>query len=191
MTKQEFWNAFEVLRPSLEELLSGSADYTAYNSLSDMLQFFDQHLVPEITGDKEGGYTLIISCDGFRQSVPALEQLTEGISEYAKWKVVKYRQPGPMGFIPVDGQKVERKNILLTWEKTTAGKYNLLFHLKWPLNNQTYRIGAILHLDHTIGEYDAMTRIQEVKFKSLGLFHTKNGLKTLDDLKVEMDSSNN
>jgi hypothetical protein len=59
--------------------------------------------------------------------------------------------------------------------------------LRWYLNNQTQQSGAILHLDHTIGEYNAMTKIQNVKFKSLWPFQSKDGLKTLDDLKVEMD----
>ena len=77
-----------------------------------MLQLFNDHLVPEITMDKEDRCILVISCVGFRQSVSALEQLTEGIIEYANWKVVKYRQPGPMEFIPLNGQKVKRKNIL-------------------------------------------------------------------------------
>jgi len=42
---------------------------------------------------------------------------------------------------------------------------------------------------HTIGEYAAMTRIESVKFKNLGFFQDKKGLKTLDDLKAEMDKS--
>jgi hypothetical protein len=188
MTKQEFWNVFDVLRPELEQLISGkSKDYTAYNTLSDMLQLFNEHLVPEITMDKEDRYILVISCDGFRQSVSALEQLTEGITEYANWKVVKYRQPGPMEFIPLNGQKVKRKNILLTWDKTSAGKYNLMFYLKWHLNTKIYQTRAILHLDHTIGEYDAMTKVEGVKFERLGLFQSKQGLKTLDDLKTNID----
>ena len=32
-----------------------------------------------------------------------------------------------------------------------------------------------------------MTRVHDVQFKSLGIFASKNGLKTLDDLKAEMD----
>jgi hypothetical protein len=190
MTKQEFWNAFEILRPGLEQLLAGETkDYTDYNTLSDMLVFFNEHLVPEITGDKKDGYTLIISCDGFRQGISAVEELTEGVSEYGNWKIVKYRQPGAMEFIPLKGHKVKRKYILLTWNRTSAGNFDLTFYLKWPRNSQIYQTGAILHLDHTIGEYAAMTRIESVKFKNLGFFQSKNGLKTLDHLKAEMDKS--
>ncbi|HET6256725.1 MAG TPA: hypothetical protein VFE32_21820 [Puia sp.] len=91
MTKQEFWNAFEILKPGLEQLLSGETkDYTDYNTLSDMLVFFNEHLVPEITGDKKDGYTLIISRDGFAEGIPVAEESTEGVSKYANWKIVKY-----------------------------------------------------------------------------------------------------
>ena len=81
MTKQEFWNAFDVLRPELEQLISGkSKDYTAYNTLSDMLQLFNGQLVPEITMDKEDRYILVISCDGFRQSVSNMAPEADGRS---------------------------------------------------------------------------------------------------------------
>jgi hypothetical protein len=43
-------------------------------------------------------------------------------------------------------------------------------------------------LDHTIGEYDAMTKVEGVKFERLGLFQSKQGLKTLDDLKADINS---
>ena len=189
MTKQEFWKSFEQHMPALEELISGkTGDYAAYNSLSDDLHAFNELLVPEITIDTENRFVLLISCDGCRQGSPAVEELTENIAPYPNWKIVKYRQPGPMKFIPLKGQKVYRKDILISWEMTSDGQYNLTFHLKWYLkNNQTQQTGAVLHLDHTIGEYDAMTRIHNVRFRSRGFFGSKNGLKTLDDLKADMD----
>lgn len=190
MTKQEFWKSFEQQMPALEELISGkTGDYAAYNALCDDLHAFNELLVPEITMDSEYRFILLISCDGCRQGSSAVEELTENIEAYPNWKIVKYRQPGPMKFIPVKGQKVYRKDILITWEKISDGQYNLTFHLKWYLkNNQTQQTGAVLHLDHTIGEYDAMTRIHNVQFRSRGIFGSKHGLRTLDDLKADMDA---
>jgi hypothetical protein len=173
--------------PALEQLISGeSGDYAAYNALSDDLRAFNHYLVPELTMDTENRFILLISCDGCRLGSPAVEEITENIKAYPNWKIVKYRQPGVMEFIPLQGQKVYWKDILLTWEKTPNGQYILTFHLKWHLYNETQQTGAILHLDHTIGEYDAMTRIHDVQFKRLGIFASKGGLKTLDDLKVEL-----
>ena len=190
MTKQEFWKSFERHIPALEQMISGKTrDYAAYNALSNDLNAYNKYLVPEITMDAENCFVLVISCDGYKQGSPAVEELTKDIKNYANWKIIKYRQPGPMELIPLKGQKVHRKDILLTWEKMANGLYKLIFHLKWHQNNQTHQTGAILHLDHTIGEYDAMTRIHGLQFKSLALFRSKEGLKTLDDLKAELDSA--
>jgi hypothetical protein len=188
MTQQEFWTSFERHMPALEQLISAKTrDYSAYNAISADLHAFNEYLVPEITMDKENRFILIISCDGCRQGSAAVEELTNCIKQYPNWNIVKYRQPGPMKLIPLKGQKVYRKNILLKWEKVPNDQYNLIFYLKWYLNNQTQQTGAFLHLDHTIGEYDAMFRVKNVEFRSLGLFKSKDGLKTLDDLKAEMD----
>ena len=189
MTKQEFWLSFERHMPQLQKLISGEThDFDAYNDLSDGLRQFNEYLVPEITMDTDNQFVLVISCDGNRRGISALEQLTEGIDNYPTWKIVKYRQAGPMEFIPLNGHNVKRRDILLTWDKTAAGKYTLTFYLKWRLNAQVYQSGAILHLDHTIGEYNAMTKIEAVEFKSLKLFKSKVGLKTLDDLKTDFDN---
>jgi len=188
MTRQEFWNAFDQFRPGLERLISSkSQDFAAYHALSASLHEYNEFLIPEITLDTQDGYVLIISCDGNNRGIPAVERLTKDLPGYSNWTIVKYRQPGPMEVIPLKGQNVKRKDLLLSWEKTSTDKYNLTFFLKWYLDTQVYRSGVILHMDHTIGEYDAMTRIEAVQFKRLGLFSSKDGLKTLDDLKVEID----
>jgi len=44
-------------------------------------------------------------------------------------------------------------------------------------------------MDHTIGELNAMTRIEGVEIKKLGLFQSKKELKTLDELKIELDEN--
>ena len=46
----------------------------------------------------------------------------------------------------------------------------------------------LLHLDHTIGEYNSMTLIEEVEFKQLDHSEDIGGLKTLDNLKNEIDA---
>jgi hypothetical protein len=44
-------------------------------------------------------------------------------------------------------------------------------------------------LDDTIGEYDAMTRVEGVKFERLGLFQSKKAFKTPDDLKAKQKNT--
>jgi hypothetical protein len=187
MTKQEFWNSFEANMPALEQLINGESNvYAGYNALSADLREFNELLIPEITKEKEV-YVLIISCDGIREGIPWVEELTEDIKEYPNWKIVKFRQPNAMEYIPINGIKVHRNAIWLNWEKTPDNKYNLTFFPKWHSGGGIYQKGAMLHLDHSIGEYNVMTRIEAIEFKRQGLFQSKDRLKTLDDLKIEID----
>ena len=185
MTKQEFWDSFEQHIPALEKLLDGGHDYSAYNALSAKLREFNELLIPEITM-KKGVHVLIISCDGIREGISAVEYLTQGVEGYTNWQIVKYRQPNSMDFIPVHGFKVKRNDIWLSWEKTPENKYDLTFFPKWYSGNRIYQTGALLHLDHAIGEYNAMIKVNGIEFKRLGLFQSKDGLKNLDEFKAEI-----
>jgi len=130
MTKQEFWQYFEEHMSALEQLISSNVhDYTIYNEISDKLRQYDEHLIPEITMDGQGRFVLVLSCDGDREGMPALEHLAEN-----------------------------------------------------------YEAGAVLHLDHTIGEYNSMTLVEEIEFKRIGCFEKISGLKILDDLRDEIDA---
>jgi len=189
MTKQEFWQYFEEHMSALEQFISSNVhDYTIYNEISDKLRQYDEHLIPEITMDGQGRFVLVLSCDGDREGMPALEHLAENLKDYPNWKIVKYRQPGPMKFIPLYGRKIMRKDILLSWNRTRDGHYQLTFYLKWHYDRKLYEAGAVLHLDHTIGEYNSMTLVEEIEFKRIGCFEKISGLKILDDLRDEIDA---
>jgi hypothetical protein len=193
MSKDDFWLWFDQNKIALEDFLSKeSTDYTIYESLSDKLKQFSEFLIPELTSDNEGHFILIVSCDGMKQGIPFVERLVQGIKEYSNWVVVKYRQPGPMKVIPLDGLSLKRKNIYLTWTKTTEGKFELTFYVKgFTPRNKNYEIGTLLHLDHTIGEFNAMTKVVSVKINKLGFFQSTKDLKTLDDLMTEINSLEN
>ncbi|HSZ84384.1 MAG TPA: hypothetical protein VK787_00045 [Puia sp.] len=124
-----------------------------------------------------------------KQGIPFAEAPTENLRKFDNWLILKFRQPGSMEFIPVNGLNLERSSIFLKWEKTLSQKYFIAFYVKgFSSNNKNYETGTLLHMDHTIGEYNAMTRVEGVEIKKLGLFQSKNNLKTLEDLKIEMEN---
>jgi len=187
-TKEEFWNWFDKNKTSLEVFISeGQRSYEIYEQLSDKLNGYSEFLIPELTMDKEDRFILVVSCDGVKQGIPFAEALTEGVKDFENWKIVKYRQPSPMKRIPFGGIRLKRKDIYLTWNEPVAGKYHIIFFVKGHNEqNQHYEGATLLHMDHTIGEYNAMTRIEGVTIKRLGLWQSKKGLKTLDDLAVAL-----
>ena len=187
-TKEEFWNWFDENKTSLEVFISeGQRSYEIYEQLSDKLNGYSEFLIPELTMDKEDRFILVISCDGMKQGIPDVEALTENVRIFDNWVIVKYRQPSPMKRIPFGGVSLKRKNIYLTWSETVSNKYQIVFFVRgYNEQNQHYEGATILHMDHSIGEYNAMTRIEGVTIKKLGLWQSKKDLKTLDDLAVAL-----
>jgi len=191
MTKEDFWNWFDNNKTALENLISEKTqDYTVYETLSEKLAQYNEFLIPEITINEENKFVLIISCDGMKEGIPFAEALTENSKKFDNWVVVKFRQPAPMELIPLNGLILKRSSIFLEWEKTNSQKYFIRFYVKgYSLSNKNYGLATLLHMDHTIGEYNAMTQIEGVEIKKLGLFQSKKGLKTLDDLKLELENN--
>lgn len=190
MTKENFWNWFDNNKTSLEKfILSEERDYKIYDLLTDNLKQYSEFLIPELTVTADNNFVLVISCDGIKQGIPFAEKLTENLKSFNNWEIQTYRQPGPMDVIPIAGLKLKRSDILLEWRKTSSGKYYITFFVKgFSSNNPNYEMATILHMDHTIGEYNAMTKIEGATIKRPGLLQSKKDLKTLDELKIELDS---
>ena len=191
MTKENFWEWFDNNKTSIENFISSEhTDYEIYDTLSDKLKQYSEFLIPELTMTEDNKFVLVISCDGIKQGIPFANNLVQDLKPIDNWKVFTFRQPGAMESIPVNGLNLRRKDILLQWQKTSSGKYDLTFYVKGFSGNDTnYEMGTLLHMDHTIGEFNAMTRIGGVEIKKLRFFQSKKGLKTPDELKKELDES--
>jgi hypothetical protein len=191
MTKEDFWKWFDNNKASLEKFISSEErDYSIYEELSDKLNQYNEFLIPELTIDNENKFILVISCDGMKQGISFAETLTENIRKFDNWIIVKYRQASPMESIPLDDLNLKRSDIFVQWKKSPKDLYSLTFFVKgFSSRNKNYELATLLHLDHTIGEYNAMTRIEGVEIKKLKLFQSKSDLKTLDDLRIELETT--
>lgn len=190
MTKENFWEWFEKNKAGLEIFISSEPrDYTIYETLSEKLNQYSEYLIPELTMTENNEFVLIISCDGIKQGIPHAEKLTQNLKKFDNWEIQTYRQPAPMEMIPVNGLNLKRNDIYVEWKKTSSGKYNLTFFVKdFSPQDFNYELGTLLHMDHTIGEYNAMTKIEGVEIKKLGIYQSEKDLKTLDDLKIELET---
>jgi len=191
MTKEEFWTWFKANKTGIQEfILKEPRNYDIYEELTNTLKEYNELLIPELTMSVNDKFILVISCDGIRDGIPSVQSLTEGIEPIENWEIQKFRQPGPMEFIPVNGHRVKRSSIYIKWKQTTSQKYDITLVINSvPTGGNTDEIAAFLHLDHTIGEYNSMTRIEGIEVKRLGFFQSKKGLKTLDEFKIELDNN--
>jgi len=191
MTKESFWEWFDNNKKSIEDFISSvHSDYSVYETLSDKLKQYSGFLIPELTMTKDNKFVLVISCDGIKKGIPFAEELVKNMRPIENWIIMAFRQPGAMECIPVNGLNLKRNNIFLQWQKSSSQKYFLTFYVKgFSPHDPNYEIGTLLHMDHTIGEFNAMTKIEGVEIIKLGLFQSKKGLKTLDELKSELDDN--
>ncbi len=191
MSKEKFWDWFTNNKNSIENfILAEQRDYTIYETLSEKLEQYSEFLIPELTIAEDNKFVLIISCDGIKEGIPFANKLVEDLKPINNWTVITFRQPGPMECIPVNGLNLRRDNIFLQWQKSSSQKYSLTFYVKGlSSNNINYETGTLLHLDHTIGELNVMTRIEGIEIRKLGLFQSKKELKTLDEFKIELDNN--
>jgi hypothetical protein len=131
MKKEEFWNWFDENRGLLEDLVSEKTQsHVIYEFLSEKLKQYNRFLIPEITGSQKNKFVLNISCDGMKQGIPFVESLTENLKTFDNWEIKKFRQPGPMELIPLQGLNLKRNSIFLEWERTVSGKYNITFYVQ-------------------------------------------------------------
>ncbi len=188
MTKESFWEWFENNKNSIENFISSKHnDYSIYETLSDQLNQYSEFLISELTMTEDNKFVLVISCDGIKQGIPFANELVKDMRPIEKWTVMTFRQPGSMECIPVNGLNLKRNNIFLQWQKSFSQKYFLTFYVKkFSSHDPNYEVGTLLHKDHTIGEFNGMTRIEGVEIKKLGFFQSKKELKTLDELKREL-----
>jgi hypothetical protein len=191
MTKEDFWEWFSCNVTALESFITdNSRDYSIYETLSDKLKLYSEFLIPELTMTSDNKFVLVISCDGIKKGIPFAETLTKNLETIDNWEIQTYRQPGPMEIIPIDELSLKRSDIFLEWRKLPSEQYYITFFVKgFSPKDPNYEIGTLLHMDHTIGEYNAMTRIEGVTIKKLGRFQSKKDLRTLDELKLELDAN--
>lgn len=186
----EFWIWFNRKKKGIENFLhSDLSDITPYEELTQQVKNYNELLIPEITIDELDRYVLIISCDGNREGIPAVEKLTGNIPTIENWVIKPYRQASGFVNFPIDGLSFSEKSILVKYEKVKGQEvYDIELYLKgYNASDRRYDIAAAVYLDHGIGEYNAMTKIRGASLKKLGLFTSREELLTLSEFKSVLD----
>ena len=103
--------AFEKDQHAVEELIAAE------------LHKVHPHLTFEIGPDVEDVRELIISADGFKDAIPAVEEVVKQAPQSKQWKVVAFRQPVPMLMTAYYGNVILPPEDLWFSSVSKAGKW--------------------------------------------------------------------
>ena len=191
MTAKEFWDWFLTRKAEIEHFItSESDDYSLYNELTSKLNSYDDLVIPELTMDEDDNHVLILSCDGKRDGITAVEALYESAPAIAKWKIQKFRAPGHVIELNYQGLSFKSSDIKVK-DEFDGIHHNLELFIKgYSDTDDRYKALAFLYLDHLVGEYNVMTKIGQIEFRKLGLFTGTSNKISLQELRVAIDRLN-
>lgn len=178
----DFWIWFANHKVPIEAFLkSDFSNPQPYEDLCTELERYCDLLVPELTIEKDNEHVLIISCDGQKEGIEWVEELCDAFPVISGWTTRKYRQA--VGFLPasIDGIRFEEDEILLRYEIVSeTGELDVNIYCKgYSPEDRRYGVAALIYLDHSVGEFKAMTQIRYVDVHRLGWWTPRKGLITL------------
>lgn len=166
--KERFWTWFEKNKGEVGVVLVDQAKgMAAYQRLTAEIQRVNEHIVPELMGDADGTNVLIISADGKREAVQAVIDLAEAAPQIGGWRVERFRRPAPEGMrIVYQGLDIDPANVRVAYnvdEAKPVVHVAVLLPGYTEIDKRFLGVG-FLYLDHTIGEYNTIMHVGQIKF---------------------------
>ncbi len=191
MKEKAFWDWFREHKTELEKFIaSNTDDYSLFNELTSKLRSYNDLVMAELTKDLEKNNILVLTCDGRRDGITAVESLYENAPQIDKWKIQKFRAPGHVKELNYQGLalKPDAIKVKYTWD---GNYYNIeMFIRGYSESDERYKGLAFLYLDHLVGEYHVMTKIGQIEFKKLGLFTGTSDKVSLQELRIAIERLN-
>ncbi len=185
MTEQDFWDWFIAHKSEVEPHLASKNTSKAmpfYNKLCEKLAEYNEVIIPEIGTKGMGNFELTLTADGVKKRIPFVEKLADSAPEIAGWRVLKFREPMSFTELEYQGLVFSEKEILVSAIKSPSSDiYHVSVYMKGYKSSDASRFqgAAFLYLDHAIGEYQVMTRINFKGCKKLDLMASTLNLYTL------------
>jgi hypothetical protein len=143
-------------------------------------------------GGGDGTREFVISADGDRDRIPAVQKLAEAAPALPGWKIVAFRprlsSPGDLS-LHVPDVEISVSNV---WFMLQAEGDRIHVALGIPgaegRDEKDNYVIAFLLLDNLLGEYDVMTRVGQIACYPPPADPEARGLKPLRDLATEFDA---
>ena len=178
----DFWIWLANYKTALEEFLhSDFSDHTPYQKLCMEMEAYSPYLIPELTLTEDGDYLLIISCDGQKAGIPDAIALYEAFPVIKGWKAQLYRQGQGFFRARIEGIQFTEDELLLQYKPVPeSGQYDVILHVQGlHPDDRRYERAALIYLDHSVGEYEIMTKVRNISLMTLQPWHVNQGLVTL------------
>lgn len=187
-TKKEFWDWFIKNKTNLEEFIkSDNKDYSIYNQLTNKLHKFNNLLYPELTIDENDNFVLIVTPDGIKDGIAPTKEIIESAPLIDHWVLKKFRQATDKMDLNFNGLELKYTEIRI-WRnfKIEEVKVDIAVLIKNYNEKDTRFISlAFLYLDHILGEFNVLTRVDYIDF--LGWDKLNNKFESIDLLTLRKE----
>jgi hypothetical protein len=163
--EQKFWKWFAA---NAARLRAAPADERLLVEICAQLEKVQEGITCELSTDAVSGpRELIISADGIRERIPAVQRLVAAAPSIQGWKVIAFRPAKPglqLGF----GDKSFALEDIPFRPIPEGGRIGVEIHLPGYREGDERAMGAaFLLLDCALGEYAVMTQVGSVSLRAL------------------------
>lgn len=184
-----FWTWFVANAARVRRSGPGTADVPA--EITAQLHRIAPQLAWEITPSKVGDWQLVVSADGNRELFPLVHAVVAAAPSVPGFRVKAFRQRGSTeGTIQYRGGKLAPSDIRFSAEPRGADAIAVTLFIRGLSddNDETLSGAAVLLLDDLLGEYDAITKIAELKRSPLPSDAAGLGLRPFAELRSVVDA---
>ncbi len=161
-TNVGFW---QWLADNTSRIQSGGGDVVVGQQIEQAFDAEYPDLTWEISPAKTGPWLFCVSANGNKELFPKVQQAVRAAREIPGWKVQAFRPRGSLNAVlEMGGHKLGYDDIWCSVERQSGGLAVTLWIR--GLDEQTLQVlggAALVLLDNAIGEYDAVTKIVELK----------------------------
>ncbi|MBD3258388.1 hypothetical protein GF377_08130 [candidate division GN15 bacterium] len=165
--EDKFWRWFEKNEDRLHDCLSNfrQEQPPLFDSLHKQLTKVHPGLMFEFGLHDSDKFDFTISADGLHDVKPAVEALCASAPDLPRWNIIAFRPRRDPVNIRIDDVEVAVADVEVSLgpdgDRAELAVYIKRMNEKQP---SPYVQAAFLMLDHTIGEYDIMTKVAGISF---------------------------
>lgn len=161
--EKKFWDWFSENRENFT-----SHDSSVLKPLAEKIHSIHPDLTFEFSLPKGGEREFVISADGIRGTIPAVEKLCAAAPDIVGWTIKKYRQRGQSDDIELQFGEIKFDSsdfyVTLHRDGSSVGLTVFVRDTNRFSKEGQYQGAAWIFLDNAIGEYDMMTKVGFVEF---------------------------